>query len=42
MAETKQVMCDICGKIEVDTTDNLMDENWYLGNREEFCGECNK
>lgn len=36
-----EVICDICGERETDTPERLKNDNWYLGTREEFCGECN-
>jgi hypothetical protein len=41
MTNEKQAICDICGKVENDTPEQLASENWHLGSSEEFCPECN-
>lgn len=38
---TKQAICDICGKCETDSKEALRSEGWHLGQREEFCPTCN-
>lgn len=41
MENTKQAICDCCGKSETDSKESLQREGWFLGSREEFCGDCN-
>lgn len=35
------VFCDACPNQETGTRKELERRGWYLGNREEFCPECN-